>query len=167
MAVAELMRILLDQAGLGWDESWDLTTRTLAYTNHTLLPEALEKWPVHLFEVVLPRHLEIIYEINRRFLDDVRTRFLGDESRVIRIGLRGESQVRQGRMAYLALVGSHSTNGVAAIHSRLLRTTVVQDFADLFPERFNNKTNGVTPRRWLLLANPDLAGLITEATGDG
>src|SRR3989449_526561 len=167
MAVAELMRLLLDQAGLGWDEAWDLTTRTLAYTNHTLLPEALEKWPVHLFEVLLPRHLELIYEINRRFLDDVRTRFPGDEARVVRMSLIEERPVKQVRMAHLALIGSHSTNGVAEIHSRLLRTTVVQDFADLFPERFNNKTNGVTPRRWLLLTNPDLAGLITEAIGDG
>jgi starch phosphorylase len=166
MAVAELMRILLDQAGLGWNEAWDLTTRTLAYTNHTLLPEALEKWPVHLFEVVLPRHLEIIYEINRRFLDAVRTRFPGDDARVVRMSVLEEAPVKQVRMAHLAIVGSHSTNGVAAIHSRLLRTTVVQDFADLFPERFNNKTNGVTPRRWLLLANPALAGLITEAIGD-
>src|SRR2546430_440056 len=167
LAVAELMRILLDQAGLGWDEAWDLTTRTLAYTNHTLLPEALEKWPVHLFAVLLPRHLELIYEINRRFLDEVRTRFPGDEARVVRMSLIEERPVKQVRMASLAMVGSHSTNGVAAIHSRLLRTTVVQDFADLFPERFNNKTNGVTPRRWLLLANPNLAGLITEATGNG
>ena len=167
MAVAELMRILLDHARLGWDEAWDLTTRTLAYTNHTLLPEALEKWPVHFFEVGLPRHLEIIYEINRRFLDNVRTRFPEDEARVVRSSLIEETPVKQVRMAHLAIVGSHSTNGVAAIHSRLLRTTVVQDFADLFPERFNNKTNGVTPRRWLLLTNPDLAGLITEAIGDG
>jgi starch phosphorylase len=167
LAVAELMRILLDHARLGWDEAWNLTTRTLAYTNHTLLPEALEKWPVHFFEVGLPRHLEIIYEINRRFLDDVRTHCTGDEARVVRTSLIEETPVKQVRMAHLAIVGSHSTNGVAAIHSRLLRTTVVQDFADLFPERFNNKTNGVTPRRWLLLTNPDLAGLITEAIGDG
>jgi starch phosphorylase len=167
LAVAELMRLLLDQARLGWDDAWDLTTRTLAYTNHTLLPEALEKWPVHFFEVGLPRHLEIIYEINRRFLDNVRTRFPEDEARVVRSSLIEETPVKQVRMAHLAIVGSHSTNGVAAIHSRLLRTTVVQDFADLFPERFNNKTNGVTPRRWLLLTNPDLAGLITEAIGDG
>jgi starch phosphorylase len=167
MAVAELMRILLDQAGLGWAEAWDLTTRTLAYTNHTLLPEALEKWPVHLFEVVLPRQLEIIYEINRRFLDEVRTHCHGDEARVVRMSLIEETPVKQVRMAHLAIVGSHSTNGVAAIHSRLLRTTVVQDFAEMFPQRFNNKTNGVTPRRWLLLANPYLAGLITEAIGDG
>src|SRR5215831_1781898 len=167
LAVTELMRLLLDQARLGWDEAWDLTTRTLAYTNHTLLPEALEKWPVHFFEVGLPRHLEIIYEINRRFLDNVRTRFPEDEARVVRSSLIEETPIKQVRMAHLAIVGSHSTNGVAEIHSRLLRTTVVQDFADLFPERFNNKTNGVTPRRWLLLTNPDLAGLITEAIGDG
>ena len=167
MAVAELMRILLDQAGLGWDEAWGLTQRTLAYTNHTLLPEALEKWPVRLFEVIQPRYLEIIYEINRRFLDAVRTRFPRDDGRVVRMSLIEERPVKQVRMANLAIVGTHSTNGVAAIHSELLRTTVVKDFADMFPERFNNKTNGVTPRRWLLLANPDLAGLITEAIGDG
>src|SRR3989475_2183309 len=167
LAVAELMRLLLDQAELGWDEAWDLTTRTLAYTNHTLLPEALETWPVHLFAVVLPRHLELIYEINRRFLDDVRTRCPGDEARVVRLSLIEERPIKQVRMAHLARVGSHRTHGVAAIHSRLLRTTVVQDFAEMFPQRFTNKTNGVTPRRWLLLANPALAGLITEAIGDG
>jgi starch phosphorylase len=167
MAVAELMRILLDQAHLGWDEAWDLTVRTLAYTNHTLLPEALEKWPVRLFELLIPRQLEIIYEINRRFLDDVRRHSPRDEERVARMSLIEEGSVRQVRMAHLAVVGSHSTNGVAAIHSRLLRTKTLKDFADQFPDRFNNKTNGVTPRRWLLLANPALAGLITEAIGDG
>jgi glycogen phosphorylase len=167
MAVAELMRILLDQAGLGWEEAWDLTQRTLAYTNHTLLPEALEKWSVRLFEIIQPRYLEIIYEINRRFLEDLRTRFPGDEARVRRMSLIEERPVKQVRMANLAIVGTHSTNGVATIHSELLRTTVVKDFADMFSERFSNKTNGVTPRRWLLLANPDLAGLITEAIGDG
>ncbi len=167
MAVAELMRFLLDQAGLGWDEAWHLTTRTLAYTNHTLLPEALEKWPVRLFGLVLPRHLEIIYEINRRFLDEVRTHFPGDEGRVVRISLIEETPIKQVRMANLAIVGTHSTNGVAAIHSGLLRRTVLKDFADMFPERFSNKTNGVTPRRWLLMANPELADLITEAIGDG
>jgi len=167
MAVAELMRLLLDQAGLGWDEAWDLTTRTLAYTNHTLLPEALEKWPVRFFEVLLPRQLEIIYEINRRFLDDVRTRFPGDNERVVRMSMIEERPVKQVCMAHLAIVGSHSTNGVAALHSNLLRSTVVKHFADMFPERFNNKTNGVTPRRWLLLANPDVSGLVTEAIGDG
>ena len=167
MAVAELMRILLDQGGLGWEEAWGLTVRTLAYTNHTLLPEALEKWPVRLFELVCPRLLEITYEINRRFLDDVRKRYPGDEGRLRRMSLIEETPARQVRMANLAIVGTHSTNGVAQIHSDLLRTRVVTDFAELFPERFNNKTNGVTPRRWLLLANPDLAALITEEIGDG
>src|SRR5262249_25552184 len=167
MAVAELMRILLDDARLSWDEAWDLTVRTLAYTNHTLLPEALEKWPVRFFELVCPRLLEIIYEINRRFLESVRQRYPGDEGRVRRMSLIDETSSRQVRMANLAIVGTHSTNGVAQIHSDLLRTRVVTDFADLFPERFNNKTNGVTPRRWLLLANPDLARQITKAIGDG
>jgi starch phosphorylase len=167
MAVPELMRILLDQAGLGWDEAWNLTVRTLAYTNHTLLPEALEKWPVGFFEVVCPRLLEIVYEINRRFLEDVRRRYPGDNARVGRMSLIEEYPVRQVRMANLAIVGAHSTNGVAQIHSEILRTRVVADFADLFPKRFSNKTNGVTPRRWLLLANPDLSRLITEAIGDG
>lgn len=167
LAVAELMRILLDDARLGWDEAWDLTIRTLAYTNHTLLPEALEKWPVALFETVLPRHLDLIYEINRRFLDDVRGRCPGDDERVRRMSLIEETPVRQVRMAHLAIVGSHSTNGVAALHSELLRTRTAKDFADFFPDRFNNKTNGVTPRRWLLVANPALAGLITSALGEG
>lgn len=167
MAVPELMRILLDQAGLDWNEAWDLTVRTLAYTNHTLLPEALEKWPVRLFELVCPRLLEIVYEINRRFLGDVHERHPGDEERARKVSLIEESNGRQVCMAHLAIVGSHSTNGVARIHSDLLRTRVVSDFAALFPDRFNNKTNGVTPRRWLLLANPDLAAQITEAIGDG
>ena len=166
LAVAELMRILLDQAELGWDEAWDLTVRTLAYTNHTLLPEALETWPIALFEIGLPRHLEIIYEVNRRFLGDVRARHPGDEDLVRRVSLIQEGPEKRVRMAHLAVVGSHSTNGVAAIHSGLLRTTVLRDLAEQFPERFNNKTNGVTPRRWLLLANPDLAGLITRAIGE-
>ena len=161
LAVPELMRILLDEAGLGWDQAWDLTQRTLAYTNHTLLPEALEKWPLRWFELLLPRHLEIILEINRRFLDEVRARFPGDEGRVARVSLVEEGGERKIRMANLAIVGSHSTNGVAAIHSDLLRTVTVKDLAELFPERFSNKTNGVTPRRWLLLANPALAGAIT------
>src|SRR5271157_1257484 len=166
MAVPELMRILLDDAHLGWDQAWDLTQRALAYTNHTLLPEALEKWPLAWFEGMLPRHLEIILEINRRLLDAVRTRFTGDEGRVQRISLLEEGSERKIRMANLAIVGSHSTNGVAAIHSGLLRTMTVKDLAEMFPERFNNKTNGVTPRRWLLLANPALATTITEAIGD-
>jgi glycogen phosphorylase len=167
MAVPELMRILLDDAHLGWDQAWDLTQRALAYTNHTLLPEALEKWPLAWFDGMLPRHLEIILEINRRLLDAVRTRFAGDEERVQRISLVEEGSERKIRMANLAIVGSHNTNGVAAIHSRLLRTMTVKDPAEMFPERFKNKTNGVTPRRWLLLANPTLAGTITGAIGDG
>ena len=167
LAVPELMRILLDDAHLGWDQAWDITQRALAYTNHTLLPEALEKWPLAWFERMLPRHLEIIYEINRRLLDSVRTRFPGDEGRVQRVSLVEEVPERRIRMANLAIVGSHSTNGVAAIHSELLRTMTVKDLAEIFPERFNNKTNGVTPRRWLLQANPALSGTITGAIGDG
>ncbi len=166
MAVPELMRILLDDAHLGWDQAWDLTQRTLAYTNHTLLPEALEKWPVAWFEMLLPRHLEIIFEINRRLLDAVRARFPGEEDRVARISLIEEGPTKHVRMANLAIVGSHSTNGVAAIHSELLRTVTVKDLAEMFPERFSNKTNGVTPRRWLLLANPALAQAATAAIGD-
>src|SRR5207344_1377996 len=167
MAVPELMRILLDDAHLGWDHAWELTQRTLAYTNHTLLPEALEKWPLEWFATVLPRHLEIIYEINRRHLDQARVRFAGDEGRLANVSLIEEGATRKVRMANLAIVGSHSTNGVAAIHSGLLRTVTVKDLAELFPARFNNKTNGVTPRRWLLLANPALSHAITEAIGDG
>ena len=167
MAVPELMRILLDEAHLGWERAWDLTQRTLAYTNHTLLPEALEKWPLEWFEVMLPRHLEIILEINRRLIEVVRNRFPGDEERVARVSLVEEGMRRKIRMANLAIVGSHSTNGVAAIHSKLLRTMTVKDLAELYPERFNNKTNGVTPRRWLLLANPALSHAITGAIGDG
>lgn len=166
MAVAGLMQILLDQARLDWNQAWDLTVRTLAYTNHTLLPEALEKWPVRFFEMVCPRLLEIIYEINRRLLDDVRQRYPGNENRVVRMSLIEENSERCIRMANLAIVGSHSTNGVAQIHSDLLRTRVVSDFAETFPERFNNKTNGVTPRRWLLAANPHLSALITKSIGD-
>jgi starch phosphorylase len=166
MSVAELMRILLDDARLGWDQAWDLTKKTLGYTNHTLLPEALEKWPVAWFEVLLPRHLEIIYEINQRLLDEVRLRFPGDEGRVQRISLVEEGQERKIRMANLAIVGSHSTNGVAEVHSKLLRTVTVKDLADMFPHRFNNKTNGVTPRRWLLQANPEMSNAITQTIGD-
>jgi len=166
LAVPELMRILLDDAGLDWDPAWDLTRRTLAYTNHTLLPEALEKWPVTWFEHILPRHLEIIYEINRRLLDDVRAAHPGDTAILTRMSLIEESSPKQVRMAHLAIAGSHSSNGVAAIHTGLLKKTVVPDFAAFFPERFNNKTNGVTQRRFLLLANPPLARVITEAIGD-
>jgi len=167
MSVPELMRILLDEAHLPWDQAWDLTQKTLGYTNHTLLPEALEKWPIAWFELLLPRQLEIIYEINRRLLDDVRARFPGDEGKVERVSLIEEGPTRHVRMANMAIVGSHSTNGVAEIHSRLLRTMTVKDLAELYPERFSNKTNGVTPRRWLLMCNPVLAETITEAIGDG
>jgi starch phosphorylase len=167
MSVAELMRILLDDAHLGWDQAWDLTKKALAYTNHTLLPEALEKWPVAWFEVLFPRNLQIIYEINRRLLDEVRVRFPGDDGRVQRISLVEEGNQRKIRMANLAIVGTHSTNGVAAVHSKLLRTTTVKDLAEMFPQRFNNKTNGVTPRRWLLQANPAMASAITEVIGEG
>ncbi|HEV8412111.1 MAG TPA: glycogen/starch/alpha-glucan phosphorylase [Bryobacteraceae bacterium] len=166
MAVPELLRILLDEAHLGWDEAWEITKGTLGYTNHTLLPEALEKWPLAWFEIMLPRHLELICEINRRLLDETRSRFPGDEGRVERVSLIEEGAGRKIRMANLAIVGSHSTNGVAAIHSGLLRTTTVKDLADMFPERFNNKTNGVTQRRWLLLANPALSRAVTDAIGD-
>jgi starch phosphorylase len=166
MAIPELMRILMDDEHLGWDGAWDITKRTFGYTNHTLLPEALEKWPLAWFEEILPRHLEIIYEINRRLLDSVRTQVPGDEGLVQRVSLVDEDGGRKIRMANLAIVGSHSTNGVAAIHSELLRTTTVKDLANIFPERFSNKTNGVTPRRWLLLSNPSLARIISDAIGD-
>jgi starch phosphorylase len=167
LTVPELMRILLDEAGLDWSTAWDLTQRTLAYTNHTLLPEALEKWPLHYFQHILPRQLEIIYEINRRFLGDVRRHFPGDEDKIERVSLIEEGAEDKVRMAHLAIVGSHSTNGVAAIHSELLRTTTVRELAEIFPERFNNKTNGVTPRRWLLMANPGLSSAIASVIGDG
>ena len=166
MSVAELMRVLLDDAHLGWDQAWDLTKKALAYTNHTLLPEALEKWPAAWFQTLIPRHLEIIYEINRRLLDEVRVRFPGDQGRLQRVSLVEEGSQRKIRMANLAIVGTHSTNGVAAVHSKLLRTMTVKDLAEMFPERFNNKTNGVTPRRWLLEANPALANAITQVIGE-
>ena len=166
LAVPELMRVLLDESRLGWDTAWDLTQKTLAYTNHTLLPEALEKWPIAWFEAMLPRHLEIIFEINRRFLDSVRAHWPGDD-KTARVSLVEEGTSRKIRMANLAIVGSHSTNGVASIHSTLLRTLTAKDLAEIYPERFNNKTNGVTPRRWLQLANPALAQVITGAIGDG
>jgi len=168
LAVPELMRILLDQVHLGWDEAWQITQKTLAYTNHTLLPEALEKWSVAWLQEMLPRQLEIIYEIDRRFLGEVRGRFPGDQERIQRVSLieEGDGGAKKLRMANLAVVGSHSTNGVAEIHSKLLRETTLKDLAEIFPERFNNKTNGVTPRRWLQLCNPGLSGLITDAIGD-
>ena len=166
LAVPELMRILCDQAQLGWETAWDLTQRTLGYTNHTLLPEALEKWPLTWFELLLPRHLEIIHEINGRFLATARAAWPGDDAKLARVSLIEEGEPRKVRMAHLAIVGSHSTNGVAAIHTDLLRKTVVPDFVQLFPERFTNKTNGVSQRRFLLVANPALAAVISDAIGD-
>jgi starch phosphorylase len=167
IAVAELMRLLVDEHGLGWEEAWEITGRALAYTNHTLLPEALERWPVGLFGAVLPRHLEIVYEINRRFLDEVRTRFPGDEDRVRRMSVIDESGGRFVRMAHLASVGSHAINGVAALHTDLLKRSVLRDFHEMWPAKFSNVTNGVTPRRFMALINPGLSRLVSEAIGDG
>ncbi len=167
IAVAELMRLLVDEHVMDWDKAWAITQKTMAYTNHTLLPEALEKWPLPLFSRTLPRHTEIIYEINRRFLDEVRLRYPADEGRVQRLSLIDESGPKYVRMAHLASVGSHHINGVAALHSDLLTRTVLKDLYDLYPERFTNVTNGVTPRRWVALSNPGLAGLITRTIGDG
>lgn len=166
IAVAELMRLLLDEHRLDWDTAWYATSRTIAYTNHTLLPEALEKWPLRLFGQLLPRHLEIIYEVNRRFLDEVRARFPNDEARLTRMSLIDESGERYVRMAHLATVASHHVNGVAQLHSDLLKKTVLQDFAQLWPEKFCNVTNGVSPRRFVAMSNPGLADLITEHIGD-
>ncbi|GHS91635.1 alpha-1,4 glucan phosphorylase [Planctomycetales bacterium] len=166
IAVAELMRMLIDEEGLNWDEAWAITVPTLGYTNHTLMPEALEKWPVPMFEKLLPRHLEIIYEINAKFLQVVNQRYPGDTGKIQRLSLIEEGDTKQIRMANLAIVGSHSVNGVAALHTQLLKERVVPDFAAMFPERFNNKTNGVTQRRFLLKANPALAKLITGKIGD-
>ncbi|PSR16866.1 glycogen phosphorylase [filamentous cyanobacterium CCP3] len=166
IASAELMRLLLDEHGIDWTLAWEITQKTLAYTNHTLLPEALEKWPVSLFGQLLPRHLEIIYEINRRFLDLVRMKFPKDSDRLARMSLIDESGDRYVRMANLACVSSHTINGVAALHSELLKETVLRDFYELFPEKFCNMTNGVTPRRWLVLSNPRLSTLISGRIGD-
>jgi glycogen phosphorylase len=167
VAVAELMRLLVDENGLGWDEAWAATSRVFGYTNHTLLPEALEKWSVGLFGSVLPRHLEIVYEINRRFLDEVRRRFPGDEGRVARMSLIDEGGERYVRMAHLACVGSQAINGVAALHTTLLGREVLHDFHEMWPGKLSNKTNGVTPRRFLALINPGLTRLITGAVGEG
>lgn len=167
IGVAELMRLLVDRYQLGWNRAWYITKNTFAYTNHTLLSEALERWPVSLFERLLPRHLEIIYEINRRFLDEVRAKYPDDTGRLARMSLIEEGGEKSVRMAHLACVGSHSINGVAALHTELLQQDVLRDFYALWPERFNNKTNGVTPRRWLLLSNPKLSELITEKIGLG
>ncbi len=166
IAVAELMRLLVDDRLLPWNDAWGITQRTFGYTNHTLLPEALEAWSLPLFRELLPRHLEIIYEINARFLDEVRRRFPGDDARVARLSLIDEAGEKRVRMAHLACVGSHAINGVAALHTELLKQSVLKDFYDIWPERFSNKTNGVTPRRFLVLANPRLAELITRAIGD-
>jgi starch phosphorylase len=166
IGVAELMRLLVDERGLDWDAAWTITVETFGYTNHTLLPEALETWPLPMFREFLPRHLEIIYEINRRFLDEVRRRFPGDDGRVARMSLIGEEGEKRVRMAYLATVGSHAINGVAALHSDLLKASVLKDFYELWPEKFSNKTNGVTPRRFLALSNPGLRELLNRTIGD-
>jgi len=167
IAVAELMRLLVDESRLDWDTAWNVTRHTFAYTNHTLLPEALEKWPIPLFQSLLPRHLEIIYEINARFLDEVRGRNPLDEARVRRVSIIDETPPRFVRMAHLACVGSFAINGVAELHSRLLAETVLRDFHDLWPEKFHNTTNGVTPRRFVMLSNPGLAALLTATLGGG
>lgn len=167
IAVAELMRLLVDEHQVPWDQAWRITRQTMAYTNHTLLPEALEKWPVRLFRQLLPRLLEIIFDINAGFLKEVEARWPGDEERVARMSLIEEGWEQQVRMAYLAIVGSFSVNGVAALHSDLLVQGMFRDFHELWPEKFNNKTNGITPRRWLEGCNPALSGLITETIGDG
>ena len=165
LTVAELMRVLIDESDMPWEKAWEITTAVCAYTNHTLMQEALERWPVYLLEYVLPRHMQIIYEINRRFLDDVSRHRPSDSGRLWRMSIIEEGQIKQVRMAHLAIVGSHSVNGVAEVHSELIKTDLVPDFYDFWPERFNCKTNGVTPRRWLLSANPPLAELISATIG--
>jgi len=167
IAIPEFMRILLDLEGLPWEKAWEITIGTFAYTNHTIMPEALEKWPVSIFENLLPRHIQIIYEINRRFLEEVNWRFPGDLEKRKKMSLIEEGDEKMIRMANLAIVGSHSTNGVSKLHTELLKNQTFKDFYDVFPERFNNKTNGITPRRWLKKANPLLSDLITEKIGDG
>ena len=167
IGVAELMRLLVDEHLLAWDTAWDITCKSFGYTNHTLMPEALERWSLPLFQRVLPRHLEIIYEINARFLDQVRLRFFGDEQRLARMSLIDEQGPRYVRMANLACAGSHAINGVADLHTELLKQDVLKDFYELWPEKFSNKTNGVTPRRWIVLANPRLTALISETLGEG
>ena len=167
IAVAELMRLLMDKHNYPWEKAWDITEKTLAYTNHTLMPEALERWSVDLFSRLLPRHLEIIYEINHRFLEDVRTWFPNDEQLVTDLSLVEGWEEKRIRMANLACVGSHAINGVAALHTELLKQDTLKQFAKLWPNKFYNKTNGVTPRRWILLSNPQLSALITEKIGDG
>ncbi|WP_035216556.1 glycogen/starch/alpha-glucan phosphorylase [Desulfobulbus elongatus] len=165
IAIPELMRLLLDIEGLGWEQAWDICVRTFAYTNHTLMPEALETWPVDMLGRVLPRHLEIIYEINRRFLDEVAARYPGNTRKIQEMSLIEEGQVRRVRMANLAIVGSHSVNGVAALHSELLKNYLFRNFDEMWPDKINSKTNGITPRRWLLKCNQGLAGLIGGKIG--
>ncbi|MBV8226059.1 MAG: glycogen/starch/alpha-glucan phosphorylase, partial [Verrucomicrobia bacterium] len=167
VAVAELMRLLVDEHELGWDTAWQVTSQAIAYTNHTLLPEALEKWPVEIFGRLLPRHLEIVYEINHRFLEELRAKFPGDEERIKRMSIIDESGPRSVRMAHLATVVSHRVNGVAELHSNLLKKTVLADFAALWPKKFCNVTNGVNPRRFVAVGNPALTKLISERIGDG
>ncbi len=167
IAVAELMRLLVDENHMAWDEAWHVTRNAIGYTNHTLLPEALEEWPLELFKRVLPRHLEIIFELNSRFLDQVRTRFLGDHARLARMSLINEDGERYVRMANLACIGSYAINGVAALHTELLQQDVLSDFHVMWPEKFSSKTNGVTPRRWLALSNPGLSSLLNRTIGDG
>ena len=167
IAVAELMRLLIDIHGLSWDKAWSITTSTMAYTNHTLLPEALERWSVGLMKELLPRIMEIIFDINAHFMSEVSLRWPGDKDRLARMSLIEEGHDQKVRMAYLAIVGSHSVNGVAALHSKLLQQGLFNDFYQLWPTKFNNKTNGVTPRRWLAMCNPELAELITDTIGDG
>lgn len=166
LAIPELMRYLLDEEGMEWDKAWDITVKTMAYTNHTLLPEALEKWPVSLMRHLLPRHLSIIYEINRRFLNQVKIRFDDDRNRVTRMSIISDEEHPVVHMAHLGIVGSHKVNGVAALHSRLLKETMFHDFDEMYPGKFTNKTNGITPRRWLKQCNPDLSDLISSKIGD-
>jgi starch phosphorylase len=165
IGIAELMRLLMDEHEMGWDDAWRVTQSTFGYTNHTLLPEALERWSLDLFANLLPRHLEIIFEINQRFLDDMRARFPNDDARMRRMSIIGEDGERSVQMAHLAVVGSKSVNGVAELHTELLEKTTLHDYYEVFPKRFSNKTNGVTPRRWLMLSNPELTGLINETIG--
>jgi starch phosphorylase len=167
ISVAELMRLLIDEHSMEWDAAWSVTQHTLSYTNHTLMPEALEQWPRGLFGSLLPRHLEIVDEINRRHLEDVRKKFPGDGERAARLSLIDENGEKYVRMAHLAALGSHAINGVAALHTELLKTNVLRDFYALTPEKFSNKTNGVTPRRWMVLANPGLTQLLSARLGTG
>ncbi|KAJ9575300.1 hypothetical protein L9F63_025748, partial [Diploptera punctata] len=162
MAIPELMRVLVDVEGLSWEKAWEVTVKTCAYTNHTVLPEALERWPTSMLESILPRHLQIIYHINHLHLQEVQKKFPGDWDRVKRMSLVEEEGEKRVNMAHLCIVGSHAVNGVARIHSEIIKNDIFHDFYELSPEKFQNKTNGITPRRWLLLCNPSLADLIAE-----